>query len=216
VLRVPTAVLRPRRPTTTSGAAPAPRPAVSRPPAAPATPAQVDPALAVYLNEHLAAAGALAGDLRRAARSEELRAERDSLVRLRRDVTADRAALRAVMRDLGVGTDWAVLGVTWASARVAQLAPLLQRLPVLDRVPAAAAPRRSAVQVLLDLEGLEASLRRREAVWRVLGDRAAAHPHLRAAAFEELLERSARQAAQLHAAHARLAAALFGGAAPSA
>jgi hypothetical protein len=69
------------------------------------------------------------------------------------------------------------------------------------------------VQVQEDLEQLEASLRRREAVWRVLGGRAVAHPQLRAAAFGELLERSAQQAAQLHAAHARLAAALFGGAA---
>ncbi|NAZ83128.1 hypothetical protein GTR02_15010 [Kineococcus sp. R8] len=193
MLRVPTAVLRPRRP---SAAASAPGPLV-------------DPALAVYLNEHLAAAGALVADLRRAARSEELRAERDALLGLRREVTADRAALRAVMRDLGVGTDWAVLGVTWASSRVAQLAPLLQRLPVLDRVPATAAPRRTAVQVLLDLEGLEAALRRREAVWRVLAERAPAHPRLRTAAFGELLERSARQAARLHAAHGRLAAALF-------
>ncbi|NIZ92452.1 hypothetical protein [Kineococcus rubinsiae] len=205
MLRVPTPVLRLRRP---------PAPPAARPTAAaPATPAPVDPALAVYLNEHLAAAGSLAADLRRAARSEELGAERDALLRLRREVAADRAALRAVMRDLGIGTDWAVLGLTWASARVGQLAPLLQRLPVLDRVPAAAAPRRSAVQVLLDLEALEASLRRREAVWRVLGDRAAAHPQLRAAAFGELLERSARQAGELHAAHARLAAALFGGSA---
>ncbi|WP_432572010.1 hypothetical protein [Kineococcus sp. SYSU DK005] len=132
--------------------------------------AAVDPALAAYLNEQLARSGVLLDQLRRTSRDPDLAAERAVLADLRRQVGADRATVRSAVRQLGVPTDWAVLGVSWAAARASRLLPLLHRLPVLDRLPSPPSTRQDAVQALLELEDLLAGLHRRQVSARVLAD----------------------------------------------
>ncbi len=168
-----------------------------------------DPALAAYLNEQLARVTTLLDQLRRASRDPDLLAERAVLADLRRQVGADRATVRAALRRLGVRTDWAVLGVSWATARAARLLPLLHRLPVLDRVPSAPSARQDAVQALLELEDLLAGLHRRQVAARVLADVVGAAAGEWAGAVRALPGRAERQLRAAEDLHRRRAAALL-------
>ena len=169
----------------------------------------VDPALAAYLNEQLAAATALVEDLRRAAREEDLLAEREVLLRLRSDVAADRATVRAAVRRLGIPTDWTGLGVTWASGRAAALLPLLHRLPVLERIPTAAPARGATVHALLVLEQLLGGLHRRAVAARLLSDLVGEPAGDWARAVRALPARAQAQLSVAEAAHRRCATPLL-------
>jgi hypothetical protein len=185
-----------------------------RPPAA-------DPALRAYLNEQLAAVTGLLEQLRRAAATDALIAERTTLLRVRREVAADRSALRAAMRRLGASTDWAVVGASWISARAGRLLPLLHRLPVVDRVSGAvgavagalpAQPtREGVVEGLLVLEGVLGDLHRRAVAARLLGELVAVEPADRSSPVRGLAERARAQCEEVEAAHRRCAAPLLRG-----
>ncbi|WP_432523458.1 hypothetical protein [Kineococcus sp. SYSU DK006] len=170
-----------------------------------------DPALAAYLNEQLAAATGLGEQLRRAAGLEGLLAERTTLLRVRREVAADRAALRSAMRRLGAPTDWAVVGVSWLSACAGRLTPLLHRLPVVERLPLPAAhpSREAGVEALLVLEDVLGGLHRRAVAARLLSRLVADEPAEWARALRALAERTRVQLAEVEAAHERCAAALL-------
>lgn len=183
-----------------------------RPPAVPAA----DPAVRAYLNEQLAATTGLLEQLRRAAASEALAGERTTLLRVRREVGADRAALRAAMRRLGAPTDWTVLGASWLSARAGRLLPLLHRVPALQRatgVVAGALPtqpaRAGVVEGLLVLEGVLGDLHRRAVAARLLDELAATGPADRSSPLRGLAERARAQREEVEAAHRRCAAPLL-------
>ncbi|WP_432484853.1 hypothetical protein [Kineococcus esterisolvens] len=175
----------------------------------------VDPALAAYLNEQLARSSALLDQLRRASRDPDLAAERTVLADLRRQVAADRATVRAAVRRLGVPTDWAVLGLGWASSRASRLLPLLHRLPVVDRLPTPPSARQDAVQALLELEDLLAGMHRRQVAARVLADvvetvgAATGEQDERARAVRELPRRAEQQLRAAEELHRRRAATLL-------
>ncbi|MEZ0493290.1 hypothetical protein AB2L28_13700 [Kineococcus sp. TBRC 1896] len=173
-----------------------------------------DPVLRAYLNEQLAAATGLAEQLRRAAALDVLAGERTTLLRVRREVAADRAALRTAMRRLGASTDWAVVGVGWLSAHAGRVAPLLHRLPVLDRVagvlPTAHPARAAVVEALLALEDVLGGLHRRAVAARLLGELVAVQ-ELRGdwtSGVRGLADRARRQQEEVEAAHRRCAAPL--------
>lgn len=179
-------------------------------------PEAADPALRAYLNEQLAAVTGLVEQLRRAAASDVLLAERTTLLRVRRDVAADRATLRAAMRRLGASTDWAVLGASWLTARAGRLTPLLHRLPVVDRVSGAVAgvvpthpAREAVVEALLALEDVLGGLHRRAVAARLLGELVAADPAGRTLDVRGLAERAQAQLDEVEAAHRRCAAPLL-------
>lgn len=171
-----------------------------------------DPALRAYLNEQLAAVTGVAEQLRRAAASDALIAERTTLLRVRRDVAADRAALRTAMRRLGASTDWAVLGFSWLSAYAGRLSPLLQRVPAVDRV-ASAIPthptRESVVEGLLALEDVLGSLHRRAVAARLLGELVAGERADWTHPVRGLADRAQAQLDEVEAAHRRCAAPLL-------
>ncbi|WP_369055280.1 hypothetical protein [Kineococcus terrestris] len=160
----------------------------------------VDPALAGYLNEQLVATSALVAELRRAAADPDLAVERPLLQRLRREVAADRAELRAVMQERSVRTDWVAQSAGWAGGRVSAALPLLHRLPVVDRLPVARPARDGAAAALLRLEQLHVALTRR----------ALAAAGLATALGRPVLPGAQHQADQVAAAHRRCARALFG------
>ncbi|WP_432561977.1 hypothetical protein [Kineococcus sp. SYSU DK003] len=172
-----------------------------------------DPVVRAYLNEQLAAATGLGEQLRRAASLEVLVAERTTLLRVRREVAADRAALRAAMRRLGANTDWAVVGVSWLSAYASRVTPLLHRLPVVDRVagalPAAHPNREAVVEALLVLEDVLGGLHRRAVAARLLGElvaREAAQGHGEwTSGVRSLADRAQVQLEDVEAAHRRCA-----------
>ncbi|MEZ0166437.1 hypothetical protein AB2L27_16870 [Kineococcus sp. LSe6-4] len=174
-----------------------------------------DPVLRAYLNEQLVAATTLGEQLRRAGALDALAAERTTLLRVRREVAADRSALRTAMRRLGAGTDWTVVGVGWLSAHAGRITPLLQRVPVLDRVagvlPATHSPRAAVVEALLALEDVLGGLHRRAVAARLLGDLVLAQD-LRGdwtAGVRGLADRVRRQQEEVEAAHRRCAAPLL-------
>ncbi len=168
-----------------------------------------DPVLRAYLNEQLAAATGLGEQLRRAAAMEVLVAERTTLLRVRREVGADRAALKSAMRRLGASTDWAVVGVSWLTAHAGRVTPLLHRLPVVDRVagalPAAHPAREAVVEALLVLEDVLGGLHRRAVAARLLGDLVAAEPADWSTGVRALADRAERQRDEVEAAHRRCA-----------
>jgi hypothetical protein len=179
-------------------------------------PRVADPALRAYLNEQLAAATGLTEQLRRAAATDALLAERTTLLRVRREVAADRSALRGAMRRLGASTDWAVVGVSWLSARAGRLTPLLHRLPVVDRVSGAVAgvlpahpTREAVVEGLLVLEGVLGDLHRRAVAARLLGELVAAETADWSSPVRGLAERAQAQLDEVEAAHRRCAAPLL-------
>jgi hypothetical protein len=174
-----------------------------------------DPVLRAYLNEQLAAATALSEQLRRAATLDVLEVERTTLLRVRREVAADRAVLRNAMRRLGASTDWAVVGVGWLSAHAGRITPLLHRLPVLERVagvlPATHPTRAAVVEGLLALEDVLGGLHRRAVAARLLADLVVAQG-LRGdwtAGVRGLADRARRQQEEVEAAHRRCAAPLL-------
>ncbi|GAA0315953.1 hypothetical protein [Kineococcus aurantiacus] len=168
-----------------------------------------DPVLRAYLNEQLAAATGLGEQLRRASTLEVLLPERTTLLRVRREVAADRAALRTAMRRLGASTDWAVVGVSWLSAHAARLTPLLHRLPVVDRVagalPAPHPTREAVVEGLIALEDVLGGLHRRAVAAGLLGELVAAERAEWAAGVRGLAARARAQRDEVEAAHRRCA-----------
>lgn len=171
-----------------------------------------DPALRAYLNEQLAAVTGVAEQLRRAAALDSLIAERTTLLRVRRDVAADRSALRTAMRRLGASTDWAVVGVSWFSAYAGRLSPLLHRLPVVDRVTGVipSHPTREAVvEGLLALEDVLGSLHRRAVAARLLGELVATEQADWTSPVRGLADRAQAQLDEVEAAHRRCAAPLL-------
>jgi hypothetical protein len=168
-----------------------------------------DPVLRAYLNEQLAAATGLSEQLRRAAAMEVLVAERTTLLRVRRDVSADRAALRSAMRRLGASTDWAVVGVSWLTAYAGRVTPLLHRLPVVDRVagaiPATHPTREALVEALLVLEDLLGGLHRRAVAARLLTELVASEQGEWATGVRGLADRAQTQLDEVESAHRRVA-----------
>lgn len=174
-----------------------------------------DPVLRAYLNEQLAAATALSEQLRRAAALDVLAAERTTLLRVRREVAADRATLRTAMHRLGASTDWAVVGVGWLTAHAGRITPLLHRLPVLDRVagvlPTTHPTRAAVVEGLLALEDVLGGLHRRAVAARLLGELVAAQGVRGegSASVRGLADRARRQQEEVEGAHRRCAAPLL-------
>ncbi|WP_106214404.1 hypothetical protein [Kineococcus rhizosphaerae] len=172
-----------------------------------------DPVLRAYLNEQLAAATGLGEQLRRAAAMEVLVAERTTLLRVRREVGADRAALRTAMRRLGASTDWAVVGAGWLAAHASRLSPLLHRLPVVDRVagalPATHPSREAVVEALITLEDVVGGLHRRAVAARLLGELVARQGAEWTAGVRGLADRAQAQRDEVEAAHRRCATPLL-------
>ncbi|WP_432488320.1 hypothetical protein [Kineococcus sp. SYSU DK018] len=143
--------------------------------------------LATYLNDHLA--GATAGEARfaRAARSHRGTDAGRVLERLTREVAEDRRTLVRLMGALGVGSD--------------------RRLQVLGRAGEALGTlktngrllRRSPLSSVVELEMLSLGVQGKGALWRSLRELALDDDRLDADELEELVERAARQSAELEA-----------------
>ncbi|MFE2140725.1 hypothetical protein ACFXA3_03035 [Streptomyces sp. NPDC059456] len=143
--------------------------------------------LGIYLNDHLAGAGAGISLLKRVARAHRGSDAGPRLARLTEEVTEDRDSLREVMTSLGVPVHYAraLLGV--ASAQAARLkgnGRLLARSPLSD---------------VLELEAIRVGVEGKKELWRTLHTLARTEPRLDAEAMGRLLARAERQAGALEA-----------------
>ena len=148
--------------------------------------------LAIYLNDHFAAATAGVELVRRAAEQHDGQRGRE-IARRADDIAADRAALREIMRRLGVEESPVKAAAGWVGEKVGRLKPnghLVSRAPLAD---------------VLELEGLRAGTAARIAGFQVLRAVAVKDTRLTKTEIEHLIERAEDQAQRLYTIHLQLA-----------
>jgi hypothetical protein len=148
--------------------------------------------LAVYLNDHLAAATAGVELARRTASQHD--GERGTeLNRLAEEIAADREALRDLMRRLDVAESTVKAAAGWVGEKVGRLKPnahLVSRSPLSD---------------VLELEALRAGTAARIAGFQVLRAVAVHDSRITKEELETLLDRAEDQAERLYKLHLQLA-----------
>lgn len=155
--------------------------------------------LAIYLNDHLAAATGGVDLARRAARSQQGSAAGAPLARLAAEIAEDRAALVDMLRALAVPVQRYKLAAGWAAEKAGRLklnGRLRERSPLSD---------------LVELEGLVLGVAGKTAAWRTLRARAEVDDRLSVQRLDALLERAHRQADTLEQLRMQTAAAVLGG-----
>jgi hypothetical protein len=112
--------------------------------------------LAIYLNDHLAGA-TLGVELARRAAREHATTELGPFLReLTGEVESDYAALRELMRDLGVSEQRVKLAAAWAAEKVGRLKPNGHLV------------KRSPLTPLVELEGLRVGVFGKRQLWETL------------------------------------------------
>jgi hypothetical protein len=149
--------------------------------------------LAIYLQDHLAAATTGVELARRARGSNEGTEYGDFLGQLERDITEDREALRAVMTRLEVSEDRAKIAAGWAAEKTG-------RLKLNGRLTGY-----SPLSRVVELEALMAGVTGKLAGWRALRRLAEHDERLDPVELDRLIARAERQLSSL-AEHHRSAA----------
>ncbi|POX38714.1 hypothetical protein C3486_21685 [Streptomyces sp. Ru73] len=134
--------------------------------------------LGVYLNDHLAGATFGTELARRLARSPVDAATGETLRALAAEITADRAALLRIMRELGIRARGYKAGAGWAAEKIGRLKSNRRLLS------------RSPLSPLLELEVLRLGVAGKAAGWRTLRELAETDGRLDAARLDGLLERA--------------------------
>ncbi|MBT2444320.1 hypothetical protein J7E93_30350 [Streptomyces sp. ISL-36] len=149
--------------------------------------------LSIYLNDHLAGAGAGVELMDRIARAHRGRDYEPQLTELAREVREDGRTLRACMEALGVRRRSSRTALGWAVERVGRLklnGRVLSRSPLSD---------------VLELEAMRLGVEGKAACWRSLHALARTDTRLDADLLEELIQRARRQSQLLEALRARVA-----------
>jgi hypothetical protein len=137
--------------------------------------------LGIYLNDHLAGATAGAARAARLVRASRGSALGRALGPVAAEIAQDRAALLAIMRDLGVPVRRYKVCAGWAGEKVGRLKPN------------GGLVRPSPLGVVLDLEALRLATEGKAAVWQTLSRLSATDERLDSTRLETLLERARRQ-----------------------
>ena len=147
--------------------------------------------LAIYLNDHLAAATFGTELARRARAQNEGTGYGRFLAELAREIEEDREQLEVIMEGLGIGADRVKTSVAWAGEKVGRLKPngRLRGYAPLSR--------------LIELEGLRAGVEGKRAMWEALREIAPSHPALELRDLTRLAERAEAQLEGLRREHAR-------------
>ncbi|GAA0461891.1 hypothetical protein GCM10010361_27170 [Streptomyces olivaceiscleroticus] len=153
--------------------------------------------LGVYLNDHLAGATFGTQLARRLAKNPVDAASGDTLRTLATEITADRAALLRLMKDLGIRARGYKAGAGWAAEKIGRLKRNRRLLS------------RSPLSPLLELEALRLGVAGKAAGWRTLRELAETDARLDAARLDDLLGRADRQAETLEQLRVRQAAESF-------
>ena len=137
--------------------------------------------LAIYLNDHLAAAAAGVGRAHALARAHRGRPGEERLRRLAGEITADRGALLAITKALG-------LPVRRYKTLAASAAERAGRLKFNGRVSS-----RSPLSDVVEIEALRMGVEGKASLWRTLLALADQEPGLRTSELERLLARATDQ-----------------------
>ncbi|HZG48442.1 MAG TPA: hypothetical protein VEY90_02885 [Thermoleophilaceae bacterium] len=137
--------------------------------------------LRIYLQDHMAAANAGVELARRLRGSNEGTPYGDALAKLADDIDADRRALEAIARDLGVGRDRAKHLFMWAGEKAGRLKLNGQLTGY------------SPLSRLIELEGLGAGVSAKLSLWGSLLELSAHEPRLDRAHLERLVQRGEQQ-----------------------
>jgi hypothetical protein len=154
--------------------------------------------LAIYLNDHLAAATAARELVRRAAGSNRGSEYGPFLERLAVEIDEDRESLLEIMRALGVGVDRVKVLAGWSGEK-------LGRLKLNGRLLGY-----SPLSRMVELEALTLGVNGKLGLWGVLGELAPREPRLARFDFDELIARGERQLDGLEVQRLRAAAEAFG------
>ena len=141
--------------------------------------------LAIYLQDHLAAATGGVELFRRAARPHRGTPLGDTLEALVLEITSDRQAMLDVMRLLGVQPQPVKVAAAWAAEKVGRLkmnGSVRSRSPLSD---------------VVELEAMRTGVEGKAAAWRLLQTMAEYDTRLADVDFAGLLERAQRQSEQL-------------------
>ncbi|NKZ06085.1 hypothetical protein [Actinomadura latina] len=147
--------------------------------------------LHIYLTDHLAAAAGGVALARRAARSHRDADDAERLTRLAADIAADRGALLAILRSLGMPARRYKSMAVWAAEKAG-------RLKLNGR-----AVTRSPLSDLVEVEALRLAVEGKAAGWRTLLAVADREPGLDAGQLRTLLDRAAAQIELLEQLHAK-------------
>ena len=158
-----------------------------------------EPALRVYLNDHLAGATVGAGLARRLADGEGNWSGAADLERLAEEVNEDHRTLLQLMSVLGIS-------VRQYKVWLARIGERASRLKFNLRIAA-----RSPLSRLLELEVLRLGVEGKLAAWRTLRTRAETEPRLDIAQLDSLIERAERQIELLEGLRVHAAADSVGG-----
>jgi DUF971 family protein len=158
-------------------------------------PARTSKYLAIYLNDHLA--GSMVGiELAKRAAGENQGSELGRFLSgLAEEIEADRAALREIMSELGVGEDRPKLVVAWATEKVGRLKLNGELL------------RYSPLSPLVELEGLSLGIEGKRLLWVALTETEA--ERIGAERLRELIGRAESQRAGVERHRVAVARAAF-------
>lgn len=162
-----------------------------------ATPHDADKLLGVYLNDHLAGSTGGLELARRLASAEREWSGGPELARVADEISADRAALRAVMASLNVAPTWSKAWLAWLGEHVGRLKPNRR---VLGRSP---------LSRVIELELMRLGVEGKLSGWRTLLTVAENEPRLRVDQLNDLADRAIRQSATLEELRIRAAKEAF-------
>ncbi len=152
--------------------------------------------LAIYLQDHLAAATGGLELFRRAAKSQLDPQRKTALARLAGEIGSDRDTLTGLMDQLGVARPPLRVAAGWVAEKVGRLKPngtLLRRSPLSD---------------VIELEAMRAGVAAKMDLWLLLQRLSTTDERLQATDFERLLGRSRSQYDELGELHLSAAEAL--------
>src|SRR5947209_2879106 len=141
--------------------------------------------LAIYLNDHLAAATAVGELARRAAGSNRGSSYGPFLEELAGELDQERQSLLEIMRELGVGVDRLKVVGGWGAEK-------LGRFKLNGRLLGY-----SPLSRVVELEGLAIGINGKLALWRALDHLELDAPQLAGVDLRELIERAERQLVEL-------------------
>jgi hypothetical protein len=153
--------------------------------------------LAIYLNDHLAGSTSGIELVRRARKANEQTPLGEALLRLEREIDADRETLKRIMRDLGVRPNPAKVAAGWTGEKLGRLKPNghLRGYSPMSRV--------------VELEGLVMGITGKLEGWRALAIVAESEPRLDRELLDHLVERAERQREEVEEHRAAAAGAAF-------
>jgi hypothetical protein len=152
--------------------------------------------LAIYLQDHLAAATGGLELFKRAAKSQLDPQRKTALARLAGEIGADRDTLTGLMDQLGVARPPLRVAAGWVAEKVGRLKPngtLLRRSPLSD---------------VIELEAMRAGVAAKMDLWLLLQRLSTTDERLQATDFERLLGRARSQYDELDELHLSAAEAL--------